>query len=605
MKKLFTKFSLLFAGLMLCAGNAWGQYVQYYENVEIDGITYNFTSDMTEFMADYMLNSVPDYSKLKLSAKVVAVDCSIAETEIIDFYGNSFPVALITIPTSVEYEDINTAFFIDTIAASFTHCESPGTIFTAIKFTPTTDIPICVGASSGDNVMAMVPSSALTTYHATEGWDDAFPAKITTWDDGGSVGPDLGDPIATGSCGEDLTWSCYSYEEHPVGLGSDYTAYKIVISGTGDMADYNDTDNKAPWIDNATLLAENEDYLEVLEQVELPDGITSIGSYSFKGCSGLWDVTIPEGVTSIGAHAFEGCTILGRDVITIDNGSYTTKSLGTRTLQLPSTLEAIGTNAFVECYGLVEARITFSSNDITSVGEHAFDYSTPIEVTADNASDIDHMLTILSDYTVSLHMQRVYLKNGEYNTLCLPFALDDYHITHSDLADAEIYKFSNAAKDGDYLDLHFQPVTTMEAGVPYFFRYVGDENAENGSELVFNETNDATTSTTPQDVTHNGVTLHGTLSQVTINGSGKLYLTAGNNLMYYNGDKTINPFRAYFEVAGAGAPPRARIVANKDQATGIEDVHNDNVQSTKVLENGQLYILKNGVKYNAQGQIVK
>ncbi|MBR3408130.1 MAG: hypothetical protein IKG86_04740 [Paludibacteraceae bacterium] len=39
--------------------------------------------------------------------------------------------------------------------------------------------------------------------------------------------------------------------------------------------------------------------------------------------------------------------------------------------------------------------------------------------------------------------------------------------------------------------------------------------------------------------------------------------------------------------------------------TGVENVQGDNVQSTKVIENGVLYIIRDGVRYNAQGQIVK
>ena len=41
------------------------------------------------------------------------------------------------------------------------------------------------------------------------------------------------------------------------------------------------------------------------------------------------------------------------------------------------------------------------------------------------------------------------------------------------------------------------------------------------------------------------------------------------------------------------------------QATGIEDVQGNNVQSTKVIENGVLYIIRDGKTYNAMGQVVK
>jgi hypothetical protein len=38
---------------------------------------------------------------------------------------------------------------------------------------------------------------------------------------------------------------------------------------------------------------------------------------------------------------------------------------------------------------------------------------------------------------------------------------------------------------------------------------------------------------------------------------------------------------------------------------GVENVQGDKVQITKVLRDGQLVILKNGVEYNAQGAVVK
>ncbi len=39
----------------------------------------------------------------------------------------------------------------------------------------------------------------------------------------------------------------------------------------------------------------------------IPDGVTSIGSYAFYGCSGFTSITIPNSVTSVGDSAFGGC----------------------------------------------------------------------------------------------------------------------------------------------------------------------------------------------------------------------------------------------------------------------------------------------------------
>ena len=221
---------------------------------------------------------------------------------------------------------------------------------------------------------------------------------------------------------------------------------------------------------------------------------------------------------------------------------------------------------------------------------------------ADDATASESMLSLIyRGEDRDLQINRPAQKGNQYNTICLPFALDADQIANSSLADAEIYKFSNAAKDGDYLDLHFQPVTAIEAGVPYFFRF--PTSGDNLSSLTFEGV--TVTTTTPQDVTHNGVTLHGTLSQVTISGSGKLYLAAGNNLKWYDGDKTINPFRAYFEVAGGlGAAPKARIVAHENATTGVEDVTAEG-KAVKFVENGQILIKRGEAVYNLQGQVVK
>ncbi|WP_026883112.1 leucine-rich repeat domain-containing protein, partial [Clostridium akagii] len=44
-----------------------------------------------------------------------------------------------------------------------------------------------------------------------------------------------------------------------------------------------------------------------LQSVSIPEGVTSIGSFTFYGCSGLTSVSIPESVTNVGSLAFSNC----------------------------------------------------------------------------------------------------------------------------------------------------------------------------------------------------------------------------------------------------------------------------------------------------------
>ena len=51
-------------------------------------------------------------------------------------------------------------------------------------------------------------------------------------------------------------------------------------------------------------------FCKSLENVTIPDSMTSIGNRAFDGCTSLKSIAIPEGVTSIGDGAFKGCTRL-------------------------------------------------------------------------------------------------------------------------------------------------------------------------------------------------------------------------------------------------------------------------------------------------------
>jgi len=93
----------------------------------------------------------------------------------------------------------------------------------------------------------------------------------------------------------------------------------------------------------------SDDNTEITELV-IPDGVTSIGSGAFSGCSGLTSVTIPNSVTSIGSDAFNGCS-------------------GLTSITIPNSVTTIGYDAFYDCKNLTSVTI---GNGVTSIGGQAF-----------------------------------------------------------------------------------------------------------------------------------------------------------------------------------------------------------------------------------------
>ncbi len=86
-------------------------------------------------------------------------------------------------------------------------------------------------------------------------------------------------------------------------------------------------------------------------------------------------------------------------------------------------------------------------------------------------------------------------------------------------------------------------------------------------------------------------------------------LSCENGLVgfYHYNAAMLNPHKAYiiYDAPNSGnqAPRRLRFAF--EQATGVENVQNSDIRSQKVVENGQLIIIRNGVRYNAAGQNVK
>ena len=111
-----------------------------------------------------------------------------------------------------------------------------------------------------------------------------------------------------------------------------------------------------------------------LKKINIPNSVTRIGREAFYLCSSLVSITIPNSVTSIGEYAFEDCSSLTS--ITI-SGSVTSIEFGTfsgcsslTSMAIPDSVTSIKRNGLGYCRGLINITIP---NSVTSIGSSAFD----------------------------------------------------------------------------------------------------------------------------------------------------------------------------------------------------------------------------------------
>ena len=174
--------------------------------------------------------------------------------------------------------------------------------------------------------------------------------------------------------------------------------------------------------------------------------------------------------------------------------------------------------------------------------------------------------------------------NGNYGTICLSRAA-------ATIEGATMYRVVGGnASEG----ITIEEVASMEAGKPYIFQASADQIT--------------VTMTGPRAEVQEANGLVGNLgeSAITVPQNGHSYVLSTNLLYLVNSDVTIAPNRAYINMSAitsiAPAPGRVRrVIATYNQATGIEDASATFVGPEKIFENGVLYILRDGVKYNATG----
>ena len=186
-----------------------------------------------------------------------------------------------------------------------------------------------------------------------------------------------------------------------------------------------------------------------------------------------------------------------------------------------------------------------------------------------------------------IYIEEVYVRDvtNTYGTICLPYASNSYD-------GAIFYRVAGKETGKVYLE----SVSELEAGVPYIFEKTASKIvvARNGAPVA-------------NAGSANG--LVGTFTNETEVAAGN-YILYNNQLRPSDGTAKVNANRAYLKLdAVTGGQPtqmpgRRYIgmdVQGENEATGFENITAPEGQAMKVIENGQLIIIRGNEKFNAQG----
>ena len=329
------------------------------------------------------------------------------------------------------------------------------------------------------------------------------------------------------------------------------------------------------------------------------------GTASVEGTFVITDAYTAATVPNAGTHTYSV------EFRPTESNKYNNVSGGTATLVV-NKADQVLTWSFADCtllpgqtlaldatstcgavsYELTGSAISVSGNTLTAEAAG----TTTIKAVDAGNSNYNAVESSVYTVTVSESGYTRAVTNGNYGTICLPYGSSSY-------AGAEFYEIAypeikNGDATGLYLD-QLEEGAALVAGKPYIFKATADELAVSyeGAMATTPVAGEAGLTGTLVDIAAGGVLVGN-------------YIIAQNMFWDASAENWLNANRAYINKATllsvppkSPVPGRRRVSMGETSENGATGMENTMIapNSLKVIENGQLIIIRDGVKYNAQG----
>lgn len=271
----------------------------------------------------------------------------------------------------------------------------------------------------------------------------------------------------------------------------------------------------------------------------------------------------------------KGATVIGGTECALSNGNNLKPLYYNKFYPKTTSLGAPYANANVDLTSAIVLTYVNKQNELVYELAPTDKYSLVYNLSEESVN------AIAAKTDVAVSLKRTFYKDGGWNTLCLPFA-----VNATDFEGAEVREVDGTQSSEN--TLVFKEATIIEAGKPYLIKWANTSNEVYNFDATFEGANFVET---PTSVKVDGITFTGFYNKTTADKLGTSVAAIGaENKLFKVTSGEMKGFRAAFVLNSTTQASDFKVVID-GTTTGIEDLVVDGVKA-------------NGRVYNLNGQYV-